>query len=35
MSPGQTFGKLQSASKKGAVAVLLVSKSFGTLVTGL
>jgi PA domain. len=29
-SPGQTFGKLQSASKKGAVAVLLVSKSFGT-----
>src|SRR5215203_4711412 len=27
MSPGQTFGKLQSASKKGAVAVLLVSKS--------
>ena len=30
MSPGQTFGKLQSASKKGAVAVLLVSKSFGS-----
>src|SRR6187397_1987700 len=30
MSPGQTFGKLQSASKKGAVAVLLISKSFGT-----
>ena len=30
MSPGQAFGKLQSASKKGAVAVLLVSKSFGT-----
>ena len=30
MSPGQTFGKLQSASKKGAVAILLVSKSFGT-----
>jgi len=29
-SPGQTFGKLQSASKKGAVAVLLISKSFGT-----
>jgi hypothetical protein len=27
MSPGQTLGKLQSASKKGAVAVLLVSKS--------
>jgi len=30
MSPGQTFGKLQSASKKGAVAILLVSKSFGS-----
>ena len=30
MNPGQTFGKLQSASKKGAIAVLLVSKSFGT-----
>ncbi len=30
MSPGQTFGKLQAASKKGAVAVLLVSKSFGS-----
>ena len=30
MSPGQTFGKLQSASKKGAVAVLMVSKSFGS-----
>jgi len=30
MSPGQTFGKLQAASKKGAVSVLLVSKSFGS-----
>ena len=29
MSPGQTFGKIQSASKKGALAVLFVSKSFG------
>src|SRR6187401_269784 len=27
MNPGQPFGKLQSASKKGAVAVLFVSKS--------
>jgi len=30
MSPGQTFGKLQNAAKKGAVAVLFVSKSFGS-----
>ncbi|HEX6846339.1 MAG TPA: M28 family peptidase [Chitinophagaceae bacterium] len=30
MNPGQTFGKLQNASKKGALAVLLVSKSFGS-----
>ena len=29
-SPGQTFGKLQAASKKGAVAVLFISKSFGS-----
>ena len=28
MSPGQPFGKLQNAAKKGAVAVLMVSKSF-------
>ena len=35
MNPGQTFGKLQSASKKGAVAVLLVSKSFGAHLAGL
>jgi hypothetical protein len=28
MAPSETFGKLTSASKKGAVAVLLVSKSF-------
>jgi hypothetical protein len=30
MSPGQTFGKLLNASKKGAVAVLLVSKSISS-----
>src|SRR6187431_1874917 len=30
MSPSQTFGKLQNAAKKGAVAVLLISKSFGS-----
>ena len=29
-SPGQTFGKLQNASKKGAIAVLLISKSFSS-----
>ena len=29
-SPGQTFGKLQNAAKKGAIAVLVVSKSFSS-----